>query len=430
MRVACGRVWLRDVEHGVVLCDPGRYAGHVNRGGLWRFGGGELALAHLVRDVDYAAGDDVRKPYAHVYATGARSGVLLHRSRDGGRTWPPDERTWVWHNDRPLEEILDWLRPRPAAQREAIDLGHPDAIVHVSSLEYVRFPLGGTHLVGDERARPEHRDALFRLDDQPGFLMRSPDRGRTWERWPTLLRGEPPTGAFIAANLGSVRLDGGIGIAASSRGRNRPAFWVSRDCGLTWRRTGDIARVDTGDPGDGFTYLGVHRLGDGRLLCIGHRMPDNTPCASRSADEGRSWSPPEPIVDPAGLPAAPPPEPTPRPVGDEEGQPRYRSPCGCALRDGRVVVLYARRRYTGRADRGICGVLSQDGGTTWTEEFVLRGDQFAWDGGYPLLTELDDGTLFAAYYITTRDRVVGAHAGGVPEWACVRHVAWSRFRLA
>ena len=65
------------------------------------------------------------------------------------------------------------------------------------------------------------------------------------------------------------------------------------------------------------------------------------------------------------------------------------------------VVTFARRSVGG--PRGILGVLSDDLGQTWSREFVLRGDAYTWDCGYQLLTELNDGRLFTAYYITTHD---------------------------
>ncbi len=74
--------------------------------------------------------------------------------------------------------------------------------------------------------------------------------------------------------------------------------------------------------------------------------------------------------------------------------------------------------------RGILGVVSDDLGETWSKEFVIRGDQYTWDGGYPLMTEVSDGRFLVAYYFTGRegDR-------DVPEHACVRYVAGTFFEL-
>ena len=69
---------------------------------------------------------------------------------------------------------------------------------------------------------------------------------------------------------------------------------------------------------------------------------------------------------------------------------------------------------------GIGGVVSSDGGHTWSEEFVIRDDAISNDLGYPVGGQLEDGSLFFAYYYTLPD---GNRFGGT------RHIASSRFRL-
>ena len=51
MRRSAGRVAATDVGHVVVFRDPHTYAAHPNRGGIWAFPDGEVAVAHLVHDV-------------------------------------------------------------------------------------------------------------------------------------------------------------------------------------------------------------------------------------------------------------------------------------------------------------------------------------------------------------------------------------------
>ena len=147
----------------------------------------------------------------------------------------------------------------------------------------------------------------------------------------------------------------------------------------------------------GYTYMGVHRLPDGRLMTCMHRMPENWPCVAFSADDGMSWSEPRYVVSPAThgpLSGGDDPPQAPQ----DRGGPRYRSPCALVTRGGRIVITFARRSVGG--PRGILGVLRDDLGQTWSREFVLRGDAYTWDCGYQLLTELNDGRLFTAYYIT------------------------------
>jgi hypothetical protein len=86
------------------------------------------------------------------------------------------------------------------------------------------------------------------------------------------------------------------------------------------------------------------------------------------------------------------------------------------LRDGRILVLFARRK----APFGIGGVVSEDEGQTWSQEFVLRDDANGTDLGYPVATELEDGRIFTAYYFTLDD---GNKFGGS------RFIGGSFFRL-
>ena len=63
-------------------------------------------------------------------------------------------------------------------------------------------------------------------------------------------------------------------------------------------------------------------------------------------------------------------------------------------------------------------------GQVCVEECVIRGDAYTWDLGYPVVTDLPDGRLLAARWITTQD---GAEP--VAEPACVRYIAGTSFRL-
>ena len=76
-----------------------------------------------------------------------------------------------------------------------------------------------------------------------------------------------------------------------------------------------------------------------------------------------------------------------------------RSPYPLLLSDGRIVVLYARRK----PPYGMGGLVSEDEGQTWSQEFVLRDDANCGDLGYPVATELDDGRIFTAYYYNLDD---------------------------
>jgi len=151
-----------------------------------------------------------------------------------------------------------------------------------------------------------------------------------------------------------------------------------------------------------------------------------------SDDGGLSWSDVRPIGQlgyspwvsrrPSGLYSRP------RTVRDPAGrlvetyEPRptgaalFRSPYPLLLRDGRIVVLYGRRK----PPYGMGGIVSEDGGETWSQEFVLRDDANCGDLGYPVATELEDGRIFTAYYYNLDD---GNKFGGT------RYIAGSFFRV-
>ena len=88
------------------------------------------------------------------------------------------------------------------------------------------------------------------------------------------------------------------------------------------------------------------------------------------------------------------------------------------LSDGRILCTYGYRR----APMGIRALISEDGGRSWDtdHEYVLRADgsglSNAWppekrarmggaDVGYPISTELADGTILTVYYITKEDGI-------------------------
>ncbi len=436
-RLGVGRVRVSDVEHVRVHYDSNLYLFAPNRGGLWNFGGGEMAVAYLAGQMDYrrpippsglAGYRSTRHAQPFVDRSEGKTGVMLSRSFDYGRTWPEDQRTWIWHNQRSLEEILDWLRPVGRQQREEIDLGDPNAIIHFCPGLYLKFPFGGDTIVAeDPRVEPGRNFHLGRREHPPSLCLRSADRGRTWESRATLIDGPHwlPEAGFQTANLGYVRFDNGVlGIVGSLRTRNIACFYASYDNGVSWDFVSEIARAsEASNPRDGYTYLGVHRLPDGRLMCSMHKMPQNQPHVAFSQDDGMSWSPAQAIVSPAtySLPLS---GPLPdRAPGDRDG-PRYRCPYALVLRNGHILVLFARREYPARGGRGILGVLSTDLGQTWSQEFVIRGDAYSFDLGYPVATELPDGRIFTAYWITTKDGDQPVH-----ENQLVRYIAGTTFRV-
>ena len=135
-RLGVNEVTVRGAAHIRVHNDEGLYLWATNRGDIWNFGDGELAVAYLAAPLDYGAPLMPGVPRRHGYPSMERDrirtgGVMLNRSFDYGQTWPDSERQWIWPNDHTMDEMLDWLRPVRAQERESIDLSDPNAIIHV-----------------------------------------------------------------------------------------------------------------------------------------------------------------------------------------------------------------------------------------------------------------------------------------------------------
>jgi hypothetical protein len=111
-----------------------------------------------------------------------------------------------------------------------------------------------------------------------------------------------------------------------------------------------------------------------------------------------------------------------RQAGDPGVQVRdwvYRSPWPIALKDGCILVVFARRREA----TGIGAVISSDNGATWSEEAIIRGgDTSVSDIGYPVGGQLDDGRVFLAYYYTE------PREGGYNR--AIRYIAGTHFHVA
>ena len=131
--------------------------------------------------------------------------------------------------------------------------------------------------------------------------------------------------------------------------------------------------------------------------------------------DGYSWSGHRPIVRVGASPWLP------RPIPKQsryqlQGRVYYSSPWPLVLRDGRIVVLFGRRK----PPHGIGLIVSEDSGETWSNEVILRDDAPSSDVGYPVATELDDGRIFTACYYNIE---LGGEYGGP------RYIATTHFRL-
>jgi len=381
-------VEITDVRHVKVHGSRDAYCGHPRQGGIFNFGNGELAVIHNHAPCAYERPEDVRHDE---FGYHARSVALLQRSLDGGETWPEELDVTVWDEAAPLEERRRFLFPDEPV-REEIDMSRPESVFFF-----------GRSWCGEERPDGGHCIVCFAL--------RSADKGQTWESVPAVVPCPAPIEQIHKDGHPLVRMpDGSFLGLMSGYGGGVPGqvmLYGSDDDGLTWEYLAEVARDPTG--GGRPTYPGLLLLPNGRMLGFmlqiggrGHFIGMN-----HSDDGGYSWSELTPIVRWGHSPWIARRKAQLQRAGGSGGWTRgldaprkfYRSPWPMLLHDGRILVLFARRK----PPFGIGGIVSEDEGKTWSQEFVIRDDASTPDIGYPVATQLEDGRIFSAYYFTLED---------------------------
>jgi hypothetical protein len=312
------------------------------------------------------AGDEL----AVVFRTGAghyglQGTLSTARSVDGGRTWSD-----------PIEVAA-----------RGHDIRNPAFGITHDHLWLLAYWQAGLHCYpaapdGERRWKiPSVRSA----DDAPDlFVIASADRGRTWTA-PHPLRSErlawaSPFGRIIAAPDGTLLMpaygpprDGKEFDAIVLRSRDGGASWADETCVVAG--ASELSLCFTSE-----RLVGAARRTDGRTAIV------------HSLDAGRTWSSPVEVTRTGEHPAD-----------------------LCALRDGRLLLTFGRRR------RPLgCGALtSDDGGATWDRdrEVLLAGDGIGNDVGYPSTVQLDDGSLVTALYFA-RGSAASEPADGWGETSC------------
>ena len=371
-----------NIEHVKVCGSPETYCGHPRQGGIHYFGNGELVLIHNHAPCAYERPEDVRHD-EHGYHAHAQ--VLLQRSLDYGRTWPQEHNVVLFDHTKPLAERRAFLY-QGEGERPEIDMQRPESIVFFgfswagpASLTKARFPSGGP--LG-ERDETDHEAVLFAL--------RSADKGRTWESRPFVLE-KPPFATWLwGFNQPPVVMPDGSLLAPFTTPQG-VVLYGSDDDGLSWHFISTVA-VDPYRYGR-FTYAHLIILPSGKLQCYMYAMGSSYSLAVTESWDAYSWSAPRPIVRWGYSPWRQHRRPG---QSSRAGATYYRSPWAMRLRDGRILVLFARRVVP----YGIGGVLSEDDGETWSNEFILRCDASVGDIGYPVAVQFEDGRIFTAYYYT------------------------------
>ncbi|MBN1554371.1 MAG: exo-alpha-sialidase [Phycisphaerae bacterium] len=153
-------------------------------------------------------------------------------------------------------------------------------------------------------------------------------------------------------------------------------FLVSRDEGRSW---GDWRVIVPSPNPHRCVETTVTPCADGSILAL-HRNDTPTLRASRSRDDGETWSDPQPT--------------------------NLHGECGCVIRDskGRLVVAYrSHRKAPADAPMGMIVVVSEDHGETWSPEAVLpdpkgRVHKDFHETGMPDIFNFPDGRIGIVYY--------------------------------
>jgi len=367
-------------EHGVVYRREDEFAAWPFYCGLWRTGDGSVVAGFKRVPTDY---DDVDH-YSLVNKPGQ---MVVIRSADGGRTW--DDSSVVVVHDMAItsEEELPAGRSDDWSDLPPLDFTDPDTLV-----------MGG--------GIPK----LMAVEGTRAWVRASTDGGRTWRPHRLLPNWNLPGLSLPGTSMYSVRADGvmlfGAHAWAPGAQNPQPVVYACPD-GRDFLYLGSIVPEAPASPfwpwgrfaSARNIYPRVIVLPDGRALASlrTERDPrgDFWTDVHESLDGGRTWRWLSRVND--------------------WGAPGDLVP----MADGRVVCVYGYRL----GERpGIRYRVSEDGGASWGQEYVLRDDGASWDLGYPRAIEVEPGVLLTHYWINLAEERADGRRDGV------RHIAWSRFR--
>jgi len=299
------------------------------------------------------------------YHIGQRGRIEMATSRDGGRTW--------------------------TAPRLAISSQTDDRNPAFCQLRDDTLLLAFGRLSGYENGRLSRDKMNFQI-----FLTRSRDMGETWSKPEPLEVGDAsvklgpicsPYGKMLQLKDGTVFLAVYQEELPRRGDRNYSSYLLhSEDEGYTWRDATLIAQ--------GYNETALLQLPDGNLLAAlrGPHVQGGGECVaiSHSKDLGYTWSEPRQLT-----------------IGGEHPGDL------CYLKSGKVLLTFGHRRVP----YGVHTVISPDGGQSWmfNRRIALASYATNTDCGYPSSVQLEDGTIYTAYYATTclTFNEFGSHAAGV-----------------
>ena len=258
------------------------------------------------------------------------------RSLDGGLTWSPEIPSYFEDND---------VEAEPVKLKKAINFKNPDVALRFRDAKFY---------YSEDRCRTWNGPYVLPTYGRPGLLARTD----------YIIEGKRRVTAFVAATK-----DAG--------NEGQPLCIRTEDGGRTWDLVGWIGPQPTEGYGYSIMPSTVRIPGDGYLSMIrrgavfdGEKRWWIEPYLS--PDAGASWHLlDEPYINNAGNPAS-----------------------MIRLADGRIAMAYGWRT----APYGMRGMISDDDGQSWSEEFILRADGASWDIGYPRTVQRADGMCVTIYY--------------------------------
>ncbi len=359
-----------DTKHVKVYYEAGMFGGWPANHGIWIWE--NEILAGFAKGFYKDLGPDFHnidrdKPELH----------LLARSLDGGETWTIEDpgktgsgdlvipnhggMHGIMRKDVKPQELLNY--------REVINFEHPD----------FAFTARMTSIHGGV-----------------SYYWYSYDRGQSW-KGPRALPdfNTPGTAArtdYIVSSEDECMLF--ITTAKSDGREGRPMCVKTTNGGKTW----DFVSWIGAEP-EGFSIMPASvRLSDNEILVTVRRREGKHRFISAyiSDDDGLTWNYLNDPVESAGV-----------------GNP----PAMIKLQDGRICLIYGYRATEAEINRNtatsdIRAKISNDNGTTWSDDYILRDDGSGQDIGYPRVVQRPDGKIVVLYYFmdkeTGPERYIGA----------------------
>ena len=337
-----------DAEHHVVYSNSELFAGWPANEGFWQWGD-EMLVGFNVTEYEEMSGHNV--------ADNAYQWVNFARSLDGGETWSIEA-----HPEVSTPGIFNGPNYVKAP-------GYPTIPAAVASPGGFDFTAEGFAL--------KARNGIFQVSDDKGATWSDPyslpNFGQTYMKSRTnyIVHDSQTMTLFVEAT----------NYPPSSGEYLRNMVVQTSDGGQTFQQLGWL----TPDPlmGQPITSLpayalmpGVAKLDDGTMLAAMRNRLSGSHWNDvvASTDGGNTWNTiSTPVVgnnNPASL----------VPLGGQ-----------------RVGMVYASRQ----TPYGLRGKISEDGGNTWSQEYILRDDGREWDIGYVRAGLRSDGNIAAMYYYTT-----------------------------